>query len=156
MLSNFAENIKIVKCSQSAANAVDCDKINMEQFSHGAFVVIHTGAADTDLALALYESDDAAGSNTAAITTAVPLYVDTDMGTSSDTLAATTSDYDYTIDTGVAPNQMIVFEIDPAILSDGYPFVYLADTNGNASNICTIIFLGVPRYAKASLPTAIA
>jgi hypothetical protein len=155
---NFAENYKIVKCYQGAADSVDCDKINMEQFLHGTFVVVHSGSSDTDLTLALYESDDVAGSNTAAITTAVPLYVDTDMGTSSDTLVAQTSDYDYTINTSDAGDrsQMVVFEVDPAILSAGYPCVYLADTNGDASNTCTILFIGVPRYSGGTLPTAIA
>jgi len=152
----FSDEVKITKCYQGAANAVDCDIINMENFTHGAFVVVHTGAADTDLVLSLYESDDVAGSTTAAITTAVPLYADTDMGTTSDTLVAQTSDYDYTINTGEAPNQMVVFEIDPAILSDGYPCVYVSDSGGNASNTCTILFMGVPRYKGDSLPTAIA
>lgn len=153
---NFAENYKIVKCYQGAANAVACDVINMEQFLHGAFVVIHSGAADTDLTLSLYEATTVAAGTNAAITTAVPLYADTDMGTSSDTLVAQTSDYDYTIDTGTAPNQMVVFEVDPSILSSGYPCVYLADSGGNASNTCTILFLGVPRYSGGTLPTAIA
>jgi len=155
-MMNFSENVKIVKCYQGAANAVACDIINMEQFSHGAFVVIHTGASDTDLVLSLYEATGVGGSDNAAITTAVPIYIDVDMGTSSDTLAATTAAYTYTIDTGVAPNQMVVVEVDASILSDGYPCVYLADSGGNASNTCTIFWLGVPRYKGGTLPTAIA
>lgn len=153
---NFAENYKIVKCYQGAANAVACDIINMEQFLHGAFVVIHTGSSDTDLALTITESDDVSASNTATIGTACPIYIDVDMGASSDTLAATTAATSYTIDTGTAPNQMVVIEVDPAYLSEGYPCVYLGDSGGNASNTCTILWLGVPRYAGGTLPTAIA
>jgi hypothetical protein len=156
MFKNFAENVKITKCFQGAANAVDCDIINMEQFLYGAFVVIHTGASDTDLVLTVTESDDVAGSTTATIGSNCAIYADTDMGTSSDTLAAQTAATAYTIDTGTAPNQMVVFEVDPAQLSAGYPCVYLADSGGNASNTCTIFWLGVPRYAGGTLPTAIA
>ena len=153
---NLSESIQLSLCYQGAANAVACDIINMEQFIHGRFVVIHTGSSDTDLVLSLYESDDVAGSNTAAITTAVPIYADTNFGTSSDTLVAQTADYDYTIDTGTYPAQCVTFEIDPAILSAGYPCIYLADSGGNASNTCTIFFEGTPRYAGGTLPTAIA
>ena len=153
---NFAENYKIVKCYQGAANAVACDIINMEQFIHGAFVVVHTGSSDTDLVLTVTESDDVSASNTSTIGTNCDIYVDTDMGTSSDTLAATTAATGYTIDTGTAPNQMVVIEVDPAQLSAGYPCVYLADSGGNASNTCTILWLGVPRYSGGTLPTAIA
>jgi hypothetical protein len=153
---NISENVKITKCYQGAANAVACDVINMEQFLHGAFVVIHTGSSDTDLVLTLYEATDVAAGTNAAITTTCPIYVDLDMGTSSDTLGATTAAYAYTVDTGVAPNQMVVIEVDPAILSAGYPCVYLADSGGNASNTCTILFVGVPRQTGATLPTAIA
>jgi hypothetical protein len=153
---SMAESLKITKVFQGAANAVDCDYINMENYLKGWFVVVHTGAADTDLVLTLYESDDVAGTSTSAITTACPLWVDTDMGTSSDTLVATTAAYSYTIDTGNYPNQMVVWEIDPAILTDGYPCVQVADSGGNASNVCTVLFMGVPRYPQATLPTSIA
>lgn len=153
---NFSEHVKITKCYQGAANAVACDVINMENFLHGAFVVVHSGSSDTDLVLTMYEATDVAAGTNAAITTTCPIYVDLDMGTSSDTLGATTAAYAYTVDTGVAPNQMVVIEVDPAILSAGYPCVYLADSGGNASNTCTILFLGIPRQSGATLPTAIA
>lgn len=152
----IAETIKITKCYQGAANAVSCDVINMENFTRGAFVITHTGSSDTDLALSLYEATTAAAGTNAAITTAVPIYADLDMGTSSDTLVRQTDAYAWTVDTGNYPNQMAVIEVDPAILSAGYPFVYLTAANGNASNTCTIHFLGVPRYKGDTLPTAIA
>ena len=62
-----------------------------------------------------------------------------------------------TIDTTAAGdrNQMVVFDVDPAILSDGYPCVYLDDSGGNASNTVTILFLGEPRFRSDSMPTAI-
>ena len=153
---NFSENVKIVKCYQGAADSVACDVINMENFLSGAFVVVHTGASDEDLTLSLYEATDVAAGTNAAVTTACPLYADTDIGTTSDVLVKQTSDYDFTIDTTTLKNQMWVIEIDPAILSDGYPCVYLADSGGHASNVCTILFLGEPRFKGETLVTAIA
>lgn len=155
MYTNIAETRKITLLYQGAANAVTCDVVSLKNFHHGAFVVLHTGSSDTDLTLSLYEATTVAAGTNQAITTAVPLYVDADMGTSSDTLVRQTDDYDYTIDTGVSANQMVVFEVDPSILSDGYDCVYLADSGGNASNTCTILFVGVPRYSGDPLPSAI-
>jgi hypothetical protein len=153
---SIAEELKITLCYQGLANAVDCDVVNMENFHRGAFVITHTGANDTDLVLALYESDDVSKSNTAAITTACPFYLDIDAGTSSDTLVRQTDAYAKTIDPATENGVVAVFEIDPAILSDGYPCVYVSDSGGHASNYCTIHFIGEPRHRSASLPSAIA
>ena len=153
---NIPEMVKVSKLYQGLANAVACDVVDMSDFLKGWFVVIHSGAADTDLVLTLYEATDVTAGTNAAVTKACRIWHDTDMGTSSDTLVETTADYDYTIDTGNYPNSMVVMEIDPAILSAGYPCVYLADSGGNASNYCTILFMGVPRNMSASLPSAIA
>lgn len=153
---HFAENVKISKLYQGAANAVACDIVDMSNFSKGAFVVIHSGASDTDLVLSLYEATTVGGSTASAVTTTCPIYVDTDMGASSDTVVATTAAYSYTIDTGNYPNSMVIMEIDPSILSQGYPCVYLSDSGGNASNTCTILFLGVPKVKGQALPSAVA
>jgi hypothetical protein len=155
MLSSVSEQVKVTLLYQGAANAVACDVVSFKNFHHGAFVVMHSGSSDTDLVLSLYEATTVAAGTNQAITTAVPLYVDADMGTSSDTLVRQTDAYAYTIDTGVSANQMVVFEVDPSILSDGYDCVYLADSGGNASNTVTILFVGAPRYSGATLPTAI-
>lgn len=155
---NFSENIKISKLYQGAANAVACDVVNFSDFHSGSFIVIHTGSSDTDLTLSLYEATDVAAGTNAAITTACPLYVDTDMGTSSDTLVRQTDAYSYVINTTSAGdrNQMVIFDVDPAILSSGYSCAYLVDSGGDSSNVVTILFAGVPRYRSASLPSAIA
>ena len=151
----FAQTTKIVKLYQGAANAVDCDVVSMKHFHSGAFVVIHTGSADTDLVLTVKEATSVAAGTNQTVANDVAIYIDTDMGTSSDTLVATTAAKTYTIVTGAAPNQMVVFEIDPRALSDGYDCVYLGDSGGNASNTCTIFFLGQPRYSGETLDSAI-
>ena len=155
MYTNFSENVKVTLCYQGAANAVACDVINMELYNHGAFVVIHTGANDTDLVLSLYEASSVAPSNTAAITTAVPIYIDADAGTTSDVVAATTAAYTYTIDPATQNGVVLIFEVDPTILTAGKPCVYLADSGGHGSNTCTILFVGEPKEKGATLPAAI-
>ena len=152
---SLPENVKLVKLYQGAANAVASDVVSMKNFQKGWFLVIHTGAADTDLVLSLYEATDVAAATNAAITKTCPIWADTDMGTSSDTLVRQTDAYTYTIDTGDAPNQMVVIEWDPAKHTDGYDCVYLADSGGNASNVCTILFAALPKWQGATLPTAI-
>jgi len=153
---SIAEEIKVSLLYQGLANAVDCDVVNMEGFHRGAFVIIHTGANDTDLVLALYESTNVAKGATSAITTAMPYYLDADAGTTSDTLVRQTDAYAKTIDPATEDGVVAVFEVDPSILSDGYKCAYVSDSGGNAGNYCTILFMGEPRYKSDSLPTAIA
>ena len=152
---SLAENLKILKCYQGAADSVTCDVVSLKNIHKGWFVIVHSGSADTDLVLSLYEATDVAAGTNAAVTTACPIWADTDSGTTSDVIAATTAAYSYTIDTTLVPNQLVIMEVDPAILSDGYDCVYLADSGGNASNVCTILFVGAPRYTGATLAAAI-
>lgn len=152
---SFPEQCKIVKCYQGAANAVSCDTISCKNVNKLWFVVIHTGSSDTDLTLSLYEATDVASGTNAAITDTCPIWNDTDMGTTSDTLARTTDAYSYTIDTGNYPNQMAVIEWDPAKFSAGYDCVYLADSGGNASNTVTIFAVCDMRYQADQPPVVI-
>lgn len=149
----FPEQCKIVNCYQGAANAVACDVVSMKNAKKAWFVVVHTGAADTDLTLSLYEATDVAAGTNAAITDTCPIWADTDMGTSSDTLVRQTDAYSWIVDTGNYPNQMAVIEFDPAKFSAGYDCVYLADSGGNASNTCTILCVLDMAY-KADQPPA--
>lgn len=152
---SLPEELKVVLCYQGAANAVACDVVSMKNFHKGWFKVVHTGANDTDLILSLYEATNVAAGTNAAVTTACPNWLDADAGTTSDVLAAQTDAYTITIDPATQNGVVWIIEVDPAILSDGYDCVYLGDSGGHASNICTIEFWGVPRYAQASLPAAI-
>lgn len=153
---HFAENVKISKLYSGAANAVACDIVDTSNFSKGAFLVLHTGANDTDLTLTLYEATTVGGSTAAAVTTACPTYIDSDAGTTSDTVAATTAAYAWTIDPATQNGVVLIVEIDPSILSQGYPCVYLADSGGHGSNYCHIFWIGVPKVKGQALPSAIA
>jgi len=152
---NLPERLKYALLYQGVANGVTCDVVSMKTLHKGWFLITHTGSTDVDLTLTLMEATDVAAGTNAAITTVCPIWVDLDAGTTSDVVSKTTSAYAYTIDTGVAPSQVVMIEIDPAILSDGYDCVYLADSGGSGSNYCTIQFFGAPRYTGAELAAII-
>ena len=152
---SLAENLKIVALYQGAANAVSCDVVSMKHFHKGWFVVYHTGANDTDLVLSLYQATDVAAGTNAAVTATCPNWLDSDAGTTSDVLVAQAAAYSLTIDPATQNGVVWVLEVDPAILTAGYDCVYLADSGGHASNICSILFVGEPRYQGANLPAAI-
>lgn len=152
---HISQTHKIVQLYQGAANAVSCDIVSLKNFHRGAIVVTHTGSSDTDLVLTVKEATAVAGTGAQTVANNVDIYADVDAGTSSDVLVRQTAAKTYTIDTGVAPNQVVVFEIDPDALSAGFDCVYLDDSGGNASNVVNITFIGVPRYPGLPLASAI-
>lgn len=154
-MSSFPQQYKVVKLNQSAANAVACDVVCCKNAHKVWFIVSHNGTNDTDLVLALYEATDVAAGTNAAITKACPAWLDIDAGTSSDTLVKQTDGYSWTIDPALEGTTLLIVEWDPAKHTDGYDCVYLADTNGNASNTVTILAVIEPRYTGEQPPTVI-
>jgi len=154
---NFAQQMKVVCLNDTAANAVTCDVVSMKNLIRGWFLVHHTGANDTDLTLSLYQATDVAAATNKAVTTALPNYLDSDQGTTSDTLVKQTDAYSLVIDPATQNGVLWVLEVDPCVLdlANGYDCVYLDDSGGHGSNRCEIFFLGLPNYQGASLPTII-
>ena len=148
------EQCKIVKLFQGAANAVASDVVSLKNAKKAWIVVIHTGAADTDLVVSLAEHT-AVGQSAVAITATFPIWVDADMGTSSDDLARQTDAANYTINTGDSANQMVVMEWDPSKFSAGYDCLSLADSGGNASNTVTALMVLDMAYKADPPPTTI-
>ncbi len=151
------EQLKVVKLYQGAANAVACDVVSLKNATMAWFKITHTGASDTDLVLTVAEATAVGGSPVAFSADAqkCPVWADTDMGTTSDTLVRQSDAYAYTIDTSEAPNQMVFIQVDPAKLSAGYDCITLTDSGGNASNVVDIEVWLDMRYRGASLPSAI-
>lgn len=154
---NFAQQMKVVCLNDTAANAVVCDAVSMKNLIRGWFLVHHSGANDTDLTLSLYQATDVAIGTNKAVTTALPNYLDSDQGTTSDTLVKQTDAYTLTIDPATQNGVLWVLEVDPTVLdlANGYDCVYLDDSGGHGSNRCEIFFVGLPNYQGASLPTII-
>ena len=150
----FPEQCKIVKLYHGAANAVASDVVSCKNAHRVWIVVFHSGSSDTDLVVSLAEHT-AVGQSAVAITATFPLWVDADVGTSSDALVRQTDAANYTIDTGVSGNQLVVMEWDPAKFSAGYDCLSLADSGGNASNnVCAFAVID-SRYKADQPPTAI-
>jgi len=157
MRFNLPEQAKIVNCYAGAANGVACDVVSMKNLLYGWFVILHNGANDTDLTLSLYQATDVAAGTNKALTAAQQYYLDADQGASSDTLVKQTPAYSITIDPATQNGVLAILGVDPATLdlANGYDCVYLADAGGNAGNTCTILFVGIPKWQGASLPSVI-
>lgn len=70
-----------------------------------------------------------------AVMPAMDIKANEDVAT-SDTLVAQTAAANYTV-TADIKNKIVIFEIDPALLTDGYPCVYATVANsGEATNFC--------------------
>jgi hypothetical protein len=150
------ENYKIVQVAPTAAaNAAAYDLINCKDAIKVWFVIQHQGTNDTDITISLQEAVQVAGTTTTAVTATFPIWVDTNAGTASDTLVKQTDAANYTINTGVTTDQLVVLEWDPVKHTDGYDCIRLADTGGNAGNYVTALAIIETRYPSATPPTAI-
>lgn len=134
----------------TAGNAVDCDVVCSRAWHRIYFLIIHSGANDTDLTLALYEATDVAKSSPLAVTKTCPIWYDPDAGASSETWIRATDAYSITIDPATQNPYVAIIEWDPAKHSEGYDCIYLSDTGGHANNLVTIVALGVPRKPQAT------
>ena len=90
MALKFPQDVKPVLLFQGAANAVACDYISLKNVMACWLLVTHTGANDTDLVLTVKEASDVAGTGVQTIGRTVPIWLDADAGTTSDTLVRQT------------------------------------------------------------------
>ncbi len=134
----------------TAANAVNCDVVCCRAWHRVYFMIIHSGANDTDLTLSLYESTTVAKAGAAAVTTACPIWYDNDAGTASELWTRATDAYSVTIDPATQNPYVALIEWDPAKHSEGFDCIYLEESGGNASNVCTVLAFGIPRKPQAT------
>ena len=104
-------------------------------------------------ALTLKQATDVAlGTNAAGPVS--PIWANEDCA-ADDTLAAQTAAADYTVTNDIKTKQ-VVFEVDPATLTEGYPVVYvtLADSS-QATNFGAVTAILESKYQGATQPSAI-
>ena len=94
----------------------------------------------------------AAGTN--AVLPAVPIWSNEDVA-ATDTLVAQAAAANYTVLNDVK-RKVVVFEIDPAVLTDGYPCVYLTvSDSAQATNFATVVAHIYQANQVATPPSAI-
>lgn len=152
----LAENFKIVQLAvPAAANAMTYDYVCCKNVHKVWIIVEHYSAGgDTDLVLILKEATDVAAGTNATVTNTAEIWVNADTS-ATDTLVKQTAATGYTIDTGAAKPQQVVFEWDCAKFAAGYDCLGLVDTGGNAANIASATAILQERYPQATPPTAI-
>lgn len=97
-------------------------------------------------------TDIAAGTNQAGPSSRVWANEDT---AASDLLVAQTAGASYAV-AADAKNKMVVFEIDPAALADGYDCLYCTiATSGQATDFVSGEWVIQDNFAQASIPSAI-
>lgn len=116
----------------------------------------HSGTNDTDLTIELQEATDVAGTSAADITATMPIWADSDAGSSSDTLVRQTDAATYTIDPAAAGSSLVCFQFDPSKFSDGFDCLRIKGNGGDASNNVFAWYEIEPRYKPADDQTAIA
>lgn len=159
-MGNFSlpEVFKIVQCHEpETADAIDStsDIISCKNLKK-LWVVFHhySGGGDLDFVVTWYECTDVAGGTTAIITATSPIWYNTDTS-AADLLTRATDAATFTIDTTLQKDQIWILEWDPALFSAGYDCFHIVTTGGHASNHCSIMYFGLPRYQSDVVVSAI-
>jgi len=157
MSFTLPENFKLVRVQ----TAVACNAFTLSDYiccknAHKVwFIVSHAGANDTDLTVGLTEATTVAGGSAAAVTATVPIWKDTDHGTSSDTLVRATDAATDVIDPATEGAQLMVIQWDPSKHTAGFDCIAVSGSGGHANNTVWVLALIEERYPQATPPTAI-
>jgi len=150
------ENLKIVEgdsCVTTNA-AVTGDYVSLKN-AHKAWVVFHfTQAATHATICSILEATAVVGTSATAITTVMPNRYNQDTST-TDALTKGTAAATVTLLAGTT-NQIVIIEVDPAILSDGFDCIAGYTTaSSEPTNFVNITYLLATRYPQQTPPTAI-
>jgi hypothetical protein len=152
----LAEQFKIVPLQQpedAGAGAETFDSFCMKNYSHATLILLF-GDNTADNALTIYEGATD-GALTAAITFPYRLTSAIAKAASADILGDESTSAALTITAATYEDKMLVVEIDPATLTDGYDWI-TAKLDGSATEqfIAAVAIL-YPKYASAALHTAL-
>ena len=141
-----------------AANALaTCDYISLKN-AHKVLITVHhySGGGDTDLVLSIKQATDVAATGAKVLSATMPLWVNVDTSL-TDTMVKQANAAGYTIDTGDGKDQIVQFELDASLLdmANNFDCIAVHSTGGNASNIVSVLYQIIPRYAQATPPARI-
>lgn len=151
------QNVKIVEALAPAADAAgrNSDIVSLKNYRKATIIIHITQGNAATVALTPMQATNVAGSG-AKVINAVPIWSNLDTAT-DDTLVKRTDAANYTTDAAVK-NKIVVFQIDASDLDadGGFDCIYFSTGASNAANITQGMFLlEEPRYAQASMPSAI-
>jgi hypothetical protein len=150
------EHYKIVHGTSPVTTngGVTAGYVSLKNVNRAYVLVSLTQAASHTTAITIEQATAVAGTSTTAITNTVPIWANEDTDT-SDTLTRQTDAVSYTVGAGTT-DMMIVFQIDPAGLADGYECITAkADDSSEAANFITVTYLLDTKYKQATPPAAI-
>lgn len=156
MAFSFPENIKTVvgKAPTTTNTAVTSDIVSLKGASKCWVELIFKQAVSHQTVITLYESDDVAGTTTSAISTTMPNWTNSDIST-SDTLTHNSDSATVTLAAG-ATDQHVIMQVDPSILTDGYPCIYAyTSASSQPTDFVTILFHIETGYPGDQPPSAI-
>lgn len=153
---SLAQNFKIVQLAVPAlANGMTYDYVCCKN-AHKVWIIVehYSAGGDTDLVLTLTEATTVAAGGATTVTNSAAIWVNADTSL-TDTLVKQTDATAYTIDTGAAKPQQVVFEWDCAKFAAGFDCLTIIDSGGNAANYASATAILQERYPQATPPTAI-
>ena len=152
---SLPQSCKIVQLIQpkTTSGAITSDAVSLKNCVK-AWLIFHLtqAAVHATLITPRQATDVAVGTN--AVVPAVPIWANEDVAT-SDALVAQTAAANYTV-TADVKNKIVIFEIDPVLLTDGYPVVYATvAASGEATNFVAAEAILWSTYQQATPPSAI-
>mgnify|MGYP007082102569 CR=1 FL=1 len=146
------DKIKIIGAiAPQAGGAITGDYISLKNVLRCRVCVGINQVAANTVAITIEQATAVAPANSTAITKVVPIWVNLSSGVSS-TLVAATAAVSYTTDAGQV-NKIVIFDIDPAILDDGYDCITVKTGASSASNITCAYYECEMRYSGAEVIT---
>lgn len=133
--------------------SITSDAISLKNAIKAWIVIEYTQAAGHATTPTLRQATDVAiGTNAAGPTARIWANEDT---AATDTLVAQTAAASYAVAADVK-NKQVVFEIDPATLTDGYPCIYFTQaTSSQATNFMSATAYILTNFQQATPPSAI-
>ena len=150
------ENLKVVQlASPETTNTGKTSDVICLKHAHKAWIVVEmTQAVGHATLLTPTQATNVAAGTNAVLAKVVPIRANEDCA-ATDTLVAKTAAINYTVTDDIKDKQ-IIFEIDPALLTDGYDCVYIvAADSSQASNLWSVTAYLATRYPQATPPSAI-
>lgn len=154
-MNTFVEQHKCVDLlePQTGATIGASDYISLKNATKCTLQIKEGAGHSATCVVSVKEATAVAGTSAATITETFPIWSNKDTAT-SDTLVRRTDAANYTTN-AASTNELIYFEIDPVILSDGFDCICVNLGNSNAGNLFEVTAFIEYKYKGDAAPAAI-